>query len=200
MPNWVDNRLIITSDKETLNAVRDKIKFDENNNPQLARSLYPMPEDLHLVSGTGDELFYWVDENGEPQKPPRFNEQDTTILTKYELTQEEKDELKELHGQNNWYDWNIANYGSKWPDCYTDVRNLNHDKQLYFAFESAWAPLVTLAQRISADYKCKVVLKHFSLDNMSEGTIKFDEGMEYYYLYKDISHDIYPSHILREEE
>tara|TARA_Y100000748_G_scaffold299425_1_gene296247 strand:- start:288 stop:740 length:453 start_codon:yes stop_codon:yes gene_type:complete len=149
MPNWVDNRLIITAEEKTLKSIRDKIKVNENNQPELAKSLYPIPKDE----------------------------------------------------EENWYEWNIANYGSKWPDCYTEVRNLNHHKQLYFAFESAWAPLHKLAQRISADYKCKVVLKHYSMDNMAEGTIKWDEGLEYFYLHRDIDlKEIYPEHILQEEE
>ena len=96
MPNWVDNRLIITADEKTIKSIKNKIKFNKNNQPELARSLYPIPK-------------------------------------------EEED---------NWYEWNIANYGSKWPDCYTEVKNLNHYKQLYFAFESAWAPLHKLGQKI----------------------------------------------------
>jgi len=137
MPNWVDNRLIITADKKTLKSIRDKIKFDKNNQPELAKSLYPIPKDE----------------------------------------------------EDNWYEWNIANYGSKWPDRYTEARELNDNKQIYFSFESAWAPMGTLAERISKDYKCKVVLKHYSIENMLEGTMKWDSGHQYYFLSKDVELD-----------
>ena len=45
MPNWVDNRLIITAEEKTLKSIRDKIKVNENNQPELAKSLYPIPKD-----------------------------------------------------------------------------------------------------------------------------------------------------------
>ena len=39
------------------------------------------------------------------------------------------------------------------------------------------------------------------MDNMAEGTMKWDEGHEYFYLHRDIDlKEIYPEHILQEEE
>ena len=190
MPNWVDNRLIITADEETLSSIKAKVNWTENNNAKLAESLYPLPDALKLVSGWSDETAsYWVDEHGEPQQPPSAEEIGATTLSQYSLTEEQKAELINEYGATNWYQWNILNYGSKWPDCYTEARELNDNKQIYFSFESAWAPMGTLAERISKDFKCKVVLKHYSIENMSEGTMKWDSGHQYYYLSKDVELD-----------
>jgi hypothetical protein len=49
-----------------------------------------------------------------------------------------------------------------------------------FQFESAWAPLITLAKRISEDYNCKVVIKYSSLDNADKGELRFNKGTCYF--------------------
>ena len=61
MPNWVDNVMIVKADKQVLTDLRSKIKVDERDEQyvQIARSLYPMPQDLKYVLGTNrDELRY----------------------------------------------------------------------------------------------------------------------------------------------
>jgi len=200
MPNWVDNVMIIKADPSTLSELRTKIKTDERDDTQqyfqIARSLYPMPQDLKYVVGSDRNSLMYAKVHNKVVMPPS----DMEILsrqaghdmfigksekfkdTEYELvdlTEGEKKQLEEKHGATNWYDWNIKNYGSKWPDCYTHAQTVQNGN-LLFQFESAWAPLVKLAQRISEDYKCKVVLKYSSIENCDKGELRFDSGMTYY--------------------
>lgn len=200
MPNWVDNVMIIKAEPNVLAELRSKIKTDERDDSnqyfQIARSLYPMPQDLKYVVGSDRETLMYAKTHNKVVMPPS----DMEILsreaghdifvgkseqfkdTEYELvelTEGEKKQLEEKHGATNWYDWNIKNYGSKWPDCYTHAQTVQNGN-LLFQFESAWAPLVTLAKRISEDYKCKVVLKYSSIENCDKGELRFDSGMNYY--------------------
>ena len=45
-------------------------------------------------------------------------------------------EEREKHGANNWYDWSIMNWGTKWNACNTEVE-LNKNV-LNYTFETAW--------------------------------------------------------------
>lgn len=193
MPNWVDNVMIIKAEPSTLSELRTKIKTVEQDDTeqyyQIARSLYPMPQDLKYVIGSRrDEVKYVKVHNKVVMPPEDWHYKDGKLVsdlfpeTNFEiidLTEGEKKQLEENHGATNWYDWNIKNYGSKWPDCYTHAQTVQNGN-LLFQFESAWAPLVKLAQRISEDYNCKVVLKYSSIENCDKGELRFDSGMTYY--------------------
>lgn len=211
MPNWVDNVMIVKADKQVLTDLRSKIKVDERDEQyvQIARSLYPMPQDLKYVLGTNrDELryvklqdkvvfppedWYWEDDKIKSRK--QFPDITYDVV---ELTEGEKKLLEEKHGATNWYDWNIANYGSKWPDCYSYAKTVQNGN-LLFQFESAWAPLVVLAKRISEDNECKVVLKYSSFDNADKGEVRYNNGQIYYdrWEYWDLS-ELYEN--VKEEE
>ena len=41
--------------------------------------------------------------------------------------------------EDDWYNWNITNYGTKWDDCDVSIYHYNED-WLRVEFESAWAP------------------------------------------------------------
>ena len=40
---------------------------------------------------------------------------------------------------NDWYDWNLKNWGTKWDACDTHISEIHKDK-IVIMFESAWAP------------------------------------------------------------
>ena len=193
MPNWVDNVMIIKANPKTLAELRTKIKTDKRDETQqyfqIARSLYPMPQDLKYVIGSRRDDVKYIKVHDKIVMPPEdwyykdgkivsdlFPETDFDVV---DLTEGEKKQLEEKHGATNWYDWNVLNYGSKWPDCYTHAQTV-HNGNLLFQFESAWSPLTVLAKRISEDYNCKVVIKYSSIDNADKGEIRFNKGTCYF--------------------
>ena len=46
-------------------------------------------------------------------------------------------EEREKYGKNNWYDWSIENWGTKWNACNTEVVD-DTGNLLYYRFETAW--------------------------------------------------------------
>jgi len=51
------------------------------------------------------------------------------------------EELKEKYGFDNWYDWRIHNWGTKWDAASDDIYSENEsDDYLLYTFETAWAP------------------------------------------------------------
>ena len=198
MPNWVDNVMIIKAKPKTLAELRSKIKTDARDEQyvNIATSLYPMPQDIRYVVGSDKDNLQYCKVQNKVVLPPsdleimaRQSGHDIYIgkskefaQTQFELvplTDGEKRMLMDEHGATNWYDWNILNYGSKWPDCYTHAQTVQNGN-LLFQFESAWAPLVKLAQRISEDYKCKVVLKYSSIENADKGEVRYNNGTLYF--------------------
>ena len=112
MPNWCSNTVeIYHKDPEMLERVREGF-----NRGVLLNEFLPVPEDLQITAGfLGDT---------EAQK---------------ELELKEKANIAK-YGYKNWYDWCVANWGTKW-----DVGGDGYEAQdipggLMLTFDSAWAP------------------------------------------------------------
>lgn len=64
---------------------------------------------------------------------------------------------REEHGSNNWYDWSIDNWGTKWNACHTDLYS---DKieisgpmaSFGFNFDTAWALPMPIYEKLRDMY------------------------------------------------
>ena len=182
MPNWVDNEMIITADKDVLNNLFNKIekvKAEGSNYYDIARSLYPLPRAIALVFGTGKDLQYAVDKKTGIKRELSLDEyfetkdNENVDYDLVQLTEEQINTLKEEYGAADWYDWNCTNYGTKWGDVRTECP-VNESEKLVFTFDSAWSNSAVLASRIANDFKYDVMLNHFSIENWEKGYFKFD--------------------------
>ena len=114
MPNWCNNTVeIYHQDPAMLERVRKGF-----NDGKLLSEFMPVPEDLQIVAGCV----------GSADDPKQI-----------ELEAKEKANL-EKYGCKNWYDWCVANWGTKW-----DVGGDGYEAQdipggLMLTFDSAWAP------------------------------------------------------------
>ena len=116
MPNYCNNNIVITGP----NSVIDKIeKIANGDKGDLLQYFYPMPEAL----------------------------QDTTAPLQKDATKEEKAKAKEnlkKYGYDNWYDWRVENWGTKWDIM--EFYNINRkeisedESEIWLGFDTAWAP------------------------------------------------------------
>jgi len=73
-------------------------------------------------------------------------------------------EEKEIHGANNWYDWSLENWGTKW-DAYDisvyEVEKTNAEKfildkkaktKVRIYFQTAWSPVPKILSKISETF------------------------------------------------
>ncbi len=65
---------------------------------------------------------------------------------------------KALYGRNNWYDWCIENWGTKWNAyCATSKVNYLTDPQttleLYYSFKTAWYPCEPIIATLARMYR-----------------------------------------------
>ena len=120
MPNWCDNQVTITGPSSVIDKI-EKIVNEESNNAEngLLQFFHPMPKEL-------------LDTEAGP-----------TAKTKAE--KDERKARKLEFGAENWYDWRVNNWGTKWEVCEfygidKQPDALIGDSTISFAFSSAWSP------------------------------------------------------------
>ena len=110
MPNWTYNNVqFIGKTKDSVKKLKELLKSKDNDFD--FNNIIPIPLALtETVSGS---------ENAKP-----------------DWQKEQSEKLKKQHGFDNWYDWSIMNWGTKWNACNTEVE-LN-ENVLNYTFETAW--------------------------------------------------------------
>ncbi len=132
MPNWCDNQITITGP----NSVIDKIeKIVKEDSPEIQNGLlqffHPMPKAL-------------VDTEAGP-------------IAKTKSEKNERKARKLEFGAENWYDWRVNNWATKWEvnEFYgVDRQHLNDsldESTISFGFSSAWAPPTGAYEQFLAD-------------------------------------------------
>ena len=127
MPNWCDNQVTITGPSSVIDKI-EKIVNEESNNAEngLLQFFHPMPKAL-LETEAGP-----------------------TAKTKAE--KDERKARKLEFGAENWYDWRVNNWGTKWEvnefygvDKQADA--LIGHSTISFAFSSAWSPPINAYEK-----------------------------------------------------
>ncbi len=131
MPNWCYNRLTIDttneSGKKLAKAFEPKYQDEESKDlyAKPFQDLLPCPEDLEIVATFGNGL---TEELKEKYK---------ANVTKY--------------GYPHWYEWRVANWGTKWDARVEDFDD-SDPKQTYVYFETAWSPPVEFMKWFVSQY------------------------------------------------
>lgn len=115
MPNWCNNSVVITHpDAEKLEALASAVREGK-----FCHYAIPTPEDLNIVAGR-----VGAEDNPEQIELERKSAEN---VTKY--------------GYANWYDYQVAKWGTKWDvDSYEAENTKVVDGALQFGFDSAWSP------------------------------------------------------------
>jgi len=125
MPNWCNNSItLIHSDDKINEVLKDYLTEDEFGDLSLDfQKISPIPEKL----------------------------KNTTSPTPKDIDPALQKELINNYGYDNWYDWCVANWGTKWnaSDCHIDESGTS--------FTTAWAPpnpiVAKLAELTSHDFR-----------------------------------------------
>lgn len=121
MPNWVSNNLTVIGNKEDLD------KFVE----QVGRTYTRQVTRYENVDGE----FRTITEDAEWKGDFclwNIHAPDESILDEYHSVADGK------AGPNNWYAWNVNNWGTKW-DVDAEVER-HADDHLQVRFDTAWSP------------------------------------------------------------
>lgn len=123
MPNWCNNSITL---KHKDPAMIDRAQKALANG-RLLQEFIPCPQDLiDTVSGFP----------GEDKRAAHEAQMARNI---------------ELYGYKDWYDWNVANWGTKWDVGGDDglIQRLT-ENTLDASFESAWAPPCNAYEKLAA--------------------------------------------------
>jgi hypothetical protein len=151
MPNCTSNVIHVAGDCA---AIREFLAFMRGSDDQLFdfNKLIPMPE---LLRHTGSGLHTF---DGVEHRTWYIINPDITFLdpgydkNERPFTPEEKAALAEI-GADNWYDWAIENWGTKWNACNVEIDDISEaDNSLEIAFETAWSPPFPVFQAIAAKF------------------------------------------------
>lgn len=140
MPNHITNILKVNGSDEQVKNVFAHIKterseFDFNK-------IIPMPEELNIASSTDGSIGmeYLLFKSGEF----RFKKYEETYKRVESYDEKRKNEIIELgkkylcnlakYGYTNWYNWRIANWGTKW-NAY-DIEMID---DYTIEFDTAWS-------------------------------------------------------------
>jgi hypothetical protein len=154
MPNWCSNHITVRG----TDSAEIKRLADAFDNGEFCGAVVPMPEELNITSGfLGD---------GDEQK--ELERKSAANLEKY--------------GYANWYDFNVANWGTKWEvGGNGDVCERDEDGLGFSApFESAWSPPTRVCEAL-VEQGFEVALYYYEPGMGFVG--KWEDGCDDYYEY-----------------
>jgi hypothetical protein len=179
MPNWVYNTLTIQGPKEQVDFIRTKLNTPYQKNfenwdtktmsMQFKTYLFPNPVFAfhniynHLEAGIPDEVY--------------LQQSDHTLPIEQAI----------MFKGNNWYDWNVRNWGTKWDvavshdDEYPDTEELEYksegeDNWVIYKFNTAWSPPAPAMEKLSALVPNCVVTLSFEEETGWGGEYEFVNG------------------------
>ena len=153
MPNWCSNHITVrgTNQAEIMRLAK---ALGEG---KFCDAVIPCPEDLHITAG--------------------FLGKDTPEQAELERKSAEN---VQKYGYANWYDFQTANWGTKWDvDC-SDVEIDDDGLGFSGGFESAWAPPIRIAEAL-VEQGFEVTLYYYEPGMGFVG--KFEDGIDDYYEY-----------------
>jgi hypothetical protein len=158
MPNWCANTLNISHEDPAMIA-RAKTAYAEG---KFLQEFIPCPQDLtDTVSGS----------MAEDQRAAHEAQQAANL---------------EKYGYANWYDFQVAQWGTKW-DIGGDAHMVDQDDGgIVLNFDSAWAPPIAAYERLM-EQGFKILAYYYEPGMAFCG--KWDNGSDDYYEYADMTAD-----------
>ncbi len=152
MPNWCSNHITVRGTNQAeIKRLADALAAGE-----FCGAVVPMPEELNITSGF----------LGDP-------------VAQAELEAKSKAN-REKYGYANWYDFNVAEWGTKWDVSCEEVEIDEDGLGFSGMFESAWSPPMRVAEAL-VEQGFQVTLYYYEPGMAYVG--KFEDGCDDYYEY-----------------
>jgi hypothetical protein len=155
MPNHISTNFRVTGPT----AEVKRFINDANSNDCLLNldSLLPMPSELRMTSSPVNIMTQaeidkqWADWRAETN--PISKDRPFGLG----MTQETSDSYKTKYGFDNWYDWAIVNWGSKWgvyDEGEWNITEVEDDglTSAGISYQTAWSPVTIAWEKISKNY------------------------------------------------
>jgi hypothetical protein len=161
MPNWSYNKLSISGElSEMKSFYESSIKPDVNGDLAFKFSnIFPMPEKIKntISPSSSAKGRKWVNEHLAAIRDKKisdvFGEESDSVLIPCENNTDEKCQaLQKEFGADNWYDWNIMTYGTKW-DVEVQSDSYHISEETFNAnFDTAWSPPALFLEKLQSKF------------------------------------------------
>lgn len=209
MPNWVEHRLAITGNQDSLDKLKELMArpyttfsqdWQTNEVSQgEAKGVFQLwnivsPTDLASYFGfKSDELHA-----EEVRKRGKADDEDIdTVITTIKEALEEpidvqgmvKEFYESIEVGQDWYHWNIREWGTKW-----EINNASYEatpNSLVYSFCSAWSPPVSALDKLAEMFPDLVLTSRFldEGDNFA-GEIHWESGTQVFDTDLEINHGL----------
>lgn len=184
MPNWTSNFITIKGDPQDIRAFLDAVRSED----QLFdfQKIMPMPELLRKTA-TGRTVI------GGKSVTSWYVVREASLETPEEIrafTPEEQTALRDI-GHSNWYDWSLANWGTKWNACDPRINDETIKRgYIEIIFDTAWEAPVPILRKIIVDFP-KLTFECRWRNEEDFGACDADNDGRYpHYLAKDAGGDL----------
>jgi hypothetical protein len=182
MPNHITNYLVIFGTTPKTREILDTI----NGNELIDfNKIIPMPKELRTVSSPAriiSESQYEKEMSEYKLKLKNPTELDKLTGVTHGITEKMSNEYRQKFGADNWYDWSIVNWGTKWNSYdneYHESLPTNNDIfETRISFQTAWSPPIPVILKLSQMFPENVfILKWYDEDiGHNTGRITFLNG------------------------
>lgn len=147
MPNHITNRLTIIGEETEVSRVLSEIKGSEDDRFIDFNTFAPMPNELrNTTSPTRIISQEDYDKQEERIAKDELTDIEKSFGVSRGLTKRISAEYEDKFGADNWYDWSLNNWGTKW-NAYDQSDNGDE-----IVFCTAWSTPVNAMQLLSAKY------------------------------------------------
>jgi hypothetical protein len=157
MPNWCNNTLNIRHEDPAM-IERAKAAFADG---KFLNEFIPIPESLHIVAGSVP-----VDEE--------------------EAHETQKSANIAAHGHKDWYDFCVAEWGTKWDVGGGDASVNDIEGGLMLGFDSAWAPPIAAYEKLM-EQGFEILAYYYEPGMAFAG--RWEDGCDDYYEYSGMTSD-----------
>ena len=174
MPNHVENKLKVKGKKEDIEDFKKEAKNAKE--AFSIHNLFPMPKELENTKSPPEVLvgIAFVKRFQEYQEEIKKN---PDWGTGKPISGRESKRLIDKYRANNWYDWCIKNWGTKWGSYDSELYG-NGKTYLKYIFNTAWSPPVAALEKISADYPNLLFELSYKEEGMGfKGKATFQNGL-----------------------
>jgi hypothetical protein len=145
MPNWCFNELSVRGRRDDVReflSMLDNMKDDSG----FFQAIYPMPEELRGIASPTRIV--------SEEEHQQYLDGKIKTFGGIPITARMQQELRRRFGADNWYDWAVNNWGTKWDvhknELYrTDWKN---GSGVTLTFATAWGPPLKVIEKLSSKF------------------------------------------------